>query len=357
MFIEIIEPIFENYQKHLSIRKEIDFNDMINKASDYIFTGKFNQKFSYIIIDEFQDISIGCYQLIKAIKTNNPTCKLFAVGDDWQSIYRFNGSDIALFKYFENYFGYSIKSKIETTYRFQNPLLKLSSEFILKNPNQTRKELKGADLFNKSTKYKIIYSDDKDDTLALKQIFDDLISHDSKIEEKKILILGRYSFDIDRLKNKQSFFQINKTTGSIKYQVKIKAKFLTVHKAKGLEADIVIVINCNSGKYGFPSEMSDDTVLNLLLSEADQFVNAEERRLFYVVMTRAKENVVFIADSSDKSKFIAELEIESGDTSIKKCPRCKTADLKFKSGITKGKKWSFYGCANYIYGCDYKKWI
>jgi len=354
LFIEIIEPIFEEYQRHLSVRKEIDFSDMINKASNYISTGEFNKKFSYIIIDEFQDMSIGLYQLVKAIKINNPTCKLFAVGDDWQSIYRFSGSDIALFKYFENYFGYSIKSKIETTYRFQNPLLKLSNEFILKNPNQTRKELKGAGLFNKSTKYKIVYSDDKDDTLALKQVFDDLISNHSK--EKKIFILGRYSFDIDRLKNKQSFFQINKTTGYIEYQIKIKAQFLTVHKAKGLEADIVIVINCNSGKHGFPSEMSDDTVLNLLLSESDQFANGEERRLFYVAMTRAKENVVFIADSSDKSKFITELEVESGDASVKKCPSCKTADLSFKSGTTNGKKWGFYGCTNYIYGCDYQKW-
>ncbi len=366
LFIEIIKPIFEKYEKHLSERKEIDFSDMINKASYYLSSGKFKKKFSYIIIDEFQDISIGRYQLIKAIKTNNPACKLFSVGDDWQSIYRFSGSDIALFKEFENYFGYTIKSKIETTYRYQNPLLDLSSEFILKNPNQAKKELKGTGLF-KSTNYKIVYSnsDNQDDTLALKQIFDDLILNNNKIEKKEIFILGRYSFDIDRLKNEQSFFQINKSTGSIKYkaitedeiETKIEAQFLTVHKAKGLEADIVIIINCNSGRHGFPSEMSDDTVLNLLLSEADQFENGEERRLFYVAMTRAKENVFFIADSSYKSKFIAELEVENGDTSIKKCPRCKTSDLKLKTGTKNGKKWGFYSCTNYIYGCDYKEWI
>ena len=103
--------------------------------------------------------------------------------------------------------------------------------------------------------------------------------------------------------------------------------------------------------------MSDDTILNLLLSEADQFENGEERRLFYVAMTRAKENVFFIADSSYKSKFIAELEVENGDTSIKKCPRCKTSDLKLKTGIKNRKKSGFYSCTNYIYGCDYKEWI
>lgn len=366
LFIEIIKPIFEKYERRLVERKEIDFSDMINKASNYLATGKYQKKFSYIIIDEFQDISIGRYQLIKAIKTNNPACKLFSVGDDWQSIYRFSGSDIALFKEFENYFGCTIKSKIETTYRFQNPLINLSSEFILKNPNQAKKELKGTGFF-KSTDYKIAYShsDNQDDTMALKQVFDDLILNTSKIEEKEIFILGRYSFDIDRLKNEQSIFQIDKTTGTIKYkmktddgkEIKITSQYLTVHKAKGLEADIVIVINCNSGKHGFPSEMSDDTVLNLLLSEADQFENGEERRLFYVAMTRAKENLILIADSSYKSKFIAELEVESGESSIKKCPRCKTSDLKMKSGITNGKKWGFYSCTNYIYGCDYQEWL
>src|SRR6202012_3697674 len=105
------------------------------KASKYIAEGHFKKNFSYVIIDEFQDISIGRYQLVKAIKERNPFCKLFCVGDDWQSIYRFSGSDIALFKNFETFFGYTVKSRIETTYRFRNPLIGLSSDFILKNPN------------------------------------------------------------------------------------------------------------------------------------------------------------------------------------------------------------------------------
>lgn len=366
LFIEIIKPIFERYESHLLARKEIDFSDMINKASVYLADGRYERKYSYIIIDEFQDISIGRYQLIKAIKDSCPACKLFAVGDDWQSIYRFTGSDIALFKEFENYFGYTIKSKIETTYRFQNPLINLSSEFILRNPNQALKELKGFGIA-KSTDYSIAYShsENQDVSIALKQIFDNLISSNSRIEEKKMYILGRYSFDIDRIKNENFAFNINKATGSIEYRttkedlkpIKLTAQFLTVHKAKGLEADIVIVINCNSGKHGFPSEMSDDAVLNLLLSEADQFENGEERRLFYVAMTRAKENVVFVTDSSAKSKFITELEVGSADVNIKKCPRCKTSDLRLKSGVKNGKKWSFYSCANYIYGCDYQEWV
>lgn len=370
LFIEIIKPIFERYENHLKERNEIDFSDMINKASKHITSGKYKRKFSYIIIDEFQDISIGRYQLVKAIKTSNPSCKLFCVGDDWQSIYRFSGSDIALFKEFENYFGFTVKSKIETTYRFHNPLISLSSEFIQKNPNQAKKELKGISS-KKNTDYKIHYSitDNQDDTLAVQKIFHELLEFDDQIEEKEIIILGRYGFDIDRIKNENSVFKIDKTNEVISYSVKteegeikrLKAQFMTVHKAKGLEGDIILVLNCNSGKFGFPSEMSDDQVLNLLLSEADQFENGEERRLFYVAMTRAKEKVYFVTDSSYKSKFIAELEVESGQSPNKKCPTCKTADLVLrKSGKSKtGNTYKFYGCTNYLYGCDYTttEWI
>jgi DNA helicase-4 len=151
---------------------------MINKASNYIESKKIILNYKYIIIDEFQDISIGRYKLIKAIKTNKPSCKLFCVGDDWQSIYRFTGSDISLFKNYEDYFGFTIKSKIETTYRFHNPLIKLSSEFILKNKNQNEKNLKSISS-NKKTEYEVIYSEDDDNTFSVKRIFEQIIENDS----------------------------------------------------------------------------------------------------------------------------------------------------------------------------------
>lgn len=361
-FIEIIAPIYAKYQGYLAERKEIDFSDMINKATDYIATGQYRKKLSYIIIDEFQDISVGRYQLVKAIKNTNPACKLFCVGDDWQSIYRFAGSDITLFKDFEKYFGYSEAAKIETTYRFNKPLIDYSSKFILKNPNQTKKELKGLDA-SKTSNYKIVYSlsENEDDTQALQSIFDELLLS-GKASGKDVLILGRYSFDLARLKNEEGIFQIDRSKGLIGYTrrtdsgvQKLSAQFMTVHKSKGLEADIIIVINCNSGRLGFPSGITDDTVLNLLLSQADQFENGEERRLFYVAMTRAKEMVYFVANSNYKSKFITELEVESKDSSVKKCPRCGTADLVKKSGRKEGREWSFYGCSNFIYGCTYRQ--
>ena len=360
LFLEIVEPLASLYERHLQERKEIDFSDMINRAAQYIAGGEHARSYRYVIIDEFQDISIGRYQLVRAIRERNPACKLFCVGDDWQSIYRFTGSDIALFREFDKFFGCTVRSKIETTYRFHEPLIKLSSDFILRNPNQERKELKGTPV-PRCTEYEIVYSENQDDTLALKQVFDQLLSMVPDISNEEILVLGRYTFDIDRIRNQARLFRIDKQTDVICFsptgqpsaRKPISAQFLTVHKAKGLEADFVIVINCNSGKHGFPSQMSDDPVLNLLLSKADQFENGEERRLFYVAMTRAKEKVFFVADRTYKSKFISELETKESVAAARKCPRCKTADLVKRSGVKNGRAYAFMGCSNYLYGCDY----
>lgn len=366
LFIDLVSPLYERYALHLSQRREIDFSDMINQAISYVRDGKYQRTYRYIIIDEFQDISVGRYELVKATKNRSPGCKLFCVGDDWQSIYRFSGSDITLFKDFDRYFGYSERSKIETTYRFNDPLLKISSEFIQRNPNQTRKDLKGAVAVKKTT-YKIHYSDPEtqDDTQTVRSVLHQLLATDPNIETKEIYLLGRYSFDIDRLSNDGNGFMVDKSTESISYSARgrsglvkvLKAQFMTVHRSKGLEADVVIVLNCNSGKLGFPSEMSDDPVLNLLLSEGDQYPHGEERRLFYVAMSRARESVHFVADHLFKSTFISELEMRTNQSPHPKCPDCKRGDVIIKkAGVAKnGKRYNFYGCTNYEYGCEYSR--
>lgn len=358
--LEIIEPLFIKYQQYLSQRQEIDFSDMINRATGHIRSGSVKRTYRYIIIDEFQDISMGRYALVKALLEANNGCKLFCVGDDWQSIYRFAGSDLTLFKDFETHFGSSATSKIETTYRFNSPLIELSGRFIEKNPNQARKKLvgKGIGVTNNA----IVYSkeDETDDTDALKQIFEEL-THMPGIEHKSILILGRYSFDIKRIRNTDGTFHLAGETLSYTFnhyalgRRTLTANFLTVHKSKGLEADIVIVLNCNSGKLGFPSQLSDDPILNLLLSSSDQFENGEERRLFYVAMTRAKERLYLVAGENIKSKFIQELETGQKAGTAVKCPHCKTADMLLrKQGRAKnGNSYKFYGCSNYAYGCEH----
>lgn len=390
IFLEIIKPIYAGYIKHLKSNGRIDFSDMINKATEYIQSRKYNHNYRYILIDEFQDISISRYQLIRAIKETSNSCQLFCVGDDWQSIFRFAGSDIALFKYFEKYFGTTEKSKIETTYRYSNPLLQTSSAFIQQNPNQERKQLKSVDL-NFRTDYHIKYVDNGDSnvTRVLEEIFEEICIDNKNIDHKEIIILGRYNFNIEEvtpnekvrpyilLQNENTYQKVSERfykkndwkslreneVLEIEFKTMIdereitkRARYLSVHKAKGLEADIVIVLGCNSGKHGFPSLMSDDPVLNLLLSEADQFENGEERRLFYVAMTRAKTKIFLLTNSSFKSKFIVELEVETG-TGRPKCPECGSGDVVLTAnGVARnGTSYRFYGCSNFRVGCEYKK--
>lgn len=377
LFLKLFFPIYSEYQQILRKRSEIDFSDMINQAKEYIDSGRFIKNYEYIIVDEFQDISQGRYQLLKSIKNSNPGSKLFCVGDDWQSIYRFTGSDSSLFSQFEKYFGVTSISKIETTYRFKQPIINISSKFIIKNPSQIKKQLR-TPFNNSKTDLKIIYSktDNNDDTRAFKKSFLHYVLEKLKIatkgkyeidelskklktsefdafmstlEQQKYIILGRNNRDFNRLDNLRRTSS-NKIEMTIANRYHFDFEFLTIHKSKGLQADVVFILNCNSGKYGFPNEISDDPIMELLLSHPEQYPNAEERRLFYVALTRAKERTICIANVNHISKFIYELD-NNPPEEIKKCPLCKRGILKLRTGPYG----SFYGCSNYNYGCRYSK--
>lgn len=367
-FLEIFEPIYFNYENYLKEKEEIDFSDMINVATKTITTNQYTSDYDYIIIDEFQDISKSRYQLIKALLDQKPSTKLFCVGDDWQSIYRFAGSDIGIFTGFEEYFKTSTlkdfnrktnKANIEQTYRFDNKLIDVSSNFILKNPNQIVKSLKS----NKQSDVEAItfhkYNDaDKKGTnqhIALDKAFKEIIKSNPK-SKTSILFLGRYEFDYKAL-TKLNYINIRYDNKNRPYKITyvnndlLDLNFMTVHSAKGLEADYVIILNGNSGTYGFPSEISDDPLLNFLLSKADQFPNGEERRLFYVAVTRAKKHVHILSSIENSSKFVDEIKENEPITAIK-CDWCDNGKLIER----KGPYGYFYSCNNSYY-CNYTRKI
>ena len=363
-FISIFEPILNNYNSYLKANNLIDFSDMINEASNYIIENKFKNKFKYIIIDEFQDTSIGRFNLIKALLNNNNSCRLFAVGDDWQSIYRFAGSDISLFTEFEKHFGSTEYSKIETTYRFNKNMIDLSSKFILANPNQTPKQLKPYSI-NEIQPVEILYSNShkNDDPYPLIEVLRKINSENLNTNVKlKILALSRYKHFIKLYKENTDLFSVTYNAKDNNYFItcfeypNLQIEFLTVHRSKGLQADYVIILNCVSGEYGFPSEQADDPVLNLLLSKSDQFENGEERRLFYVALTRSKRKTFITTNSKYKSKFINEIDPNYIVDTKLKCPKCKLGDKLKKEGITNGRPWIKYSCSNWNYNCNYLEW-
>ena len=292
----IFQPVYERYIEELKSSNQIDFTDAILQATE-ICRSSHPVKYEYIIVDEFQDISVDRYNFLKVLREGNPPAKLYCVGDDWQSIYRFSGSDMALFNQFSDYFGSTEINRIETTYRFGEPLVSLSSQFIQRNKVQIKKDIHP---FNPQTKTELQFCayERRDYCNAIGQLVESIPA------DKSIFLLGRYSFDDYYL----SFLYKSVKEGNRFYYFigDRKIEFLTVHKSKGLEADYVIILQCNKDTYGFPSMVSDDPVLDYVLTKSDQYPYGEERRLFYVAITRAKIKTYVFYDKRFPSVFVGE---------------------------------------------------
>ena len=322
-FLKIVEEIYNDYEAYLLKIKKIDFNDMINKASDCIVKNGLDLPYKYIIVDEYQDTSFTRYNLLRNI-CDSIGAKIMVVGDDWQSIYSFSGCDVNIFTKFDNFFDVCETRYIEKTYRNSQQLIDASSNFVMKNPDQTRKELKSS----KSLKYPIKlvnFDNDFDEILKFELIIKNIINQ-STFKNKKILILGRNNKDIfNLLKN----FNVENEYGKRKFEIlgdedklrrnkfvkivyrespDVNIEYRTVHQSKGLECDNVILINLKNWRAGFPNKMVDDPVLNFVKRNGDSFSYAEERRLFYVALTRTKNNVYLLAPYFKSSVFIQELE-------------------------------------------------
>lgn len=344
---KVVKPFYEAYQTELDKNYEIDFTDAIIHATKLCREGLW-KSYDYILVDEFQDISVDRYKLLQALRSDKPRTKLYCVGDDWQSIFRFAGSDIDLFSDFEKYFGYTEICKIETTYRFHQPLINKSSAFIMKNPSQREKTIKTPEGDTKRT-YLQFVGCESDDNGTLKKAEE--IVRSIPLDED-ILFVGRYNYDAMSVG-----FKGNIEMNDNRMKVNIAGRdifFLSVHSAKGLEADNVILVNCNEGAYGFPSLIEDDPILDFVLSKSEQFPFAEERRLFYVAMTRAKKKMFVLYDNQRPSPFIGEflLKIEIGSYL---CPKCFEGKIvPFKEGVaSNGTPYRSYKCNNSEAGCDF----
>ncbi len=292
----IFQPVFERYVETLQRLNQIDFTDAILQATE-ICREHNPVSYDYIIVDEFQDISVDRYNFLKVLRDGNPPAKLYCVGDDWQSIYRFSGSDMALFNRFSEFFGHTDINKIETTYRFGEPLVSLSSQFIQQNGTQIKKDIRP---FNPENKTELLFCGYERSNYC--NVVGQLVA--SIPLDKSIFLLGRYSFDDYYLSYR---YQSTKDGNRFYYFIENrKIEFLTAHKSKGLEADYVIILQCNKDTYGFPSLVSDDPVLNYVLTKSDQYPYGEERRLFYVAITRAKIKTFVLYDKRFPSVFVDE---------------------------------------------------
>ena len=311
--LQIMKNIYIYYEDYLTKNYKIDFDDMINKAYRLIKKVKEEDMgidYNYIIIDEYQDISCQRYNLTKRL-SELFDAKIFAVGDDWQSIFGFAGSDINLFTNFKEYLYGAKMIPINNTYRNSQELIDIAHDFILKNKNQIDKNLfsmKHLDnpveilRYEDKSKYKKFGAKEEALIEAIEQIYKDN-------PKGNILILGRYNSDRNFILNSSKFSKRNDEQIKYKKYPHLRITFLTIHKSKGLGFDNCILVNADDSRYGFPSKIEDDPLIKLIKPSSKEIIDyPEERRLLYVALTRTKNKLYIIVPNSKCSSFVIELK-------------------------------------------------
>lgn len=347
MFLYLFNSIREEWERHLEANNAIDFEDMINRASDHIKDGDWEPPYALVMVDEFQDTSQARARLVRFL-VSKPGRHLFAVGDDWQSINRFAGSDISVMTRFNDWFGFGTTIRLQRTYRCPQEICDVSSQFVLKNPHQINKEVVSYAESYKPAIEAFEVNNDKNITVAIKTYLEQLYEEIQKgnVARKKkrkieVFVVGRYRHD-KKLVPKDVPVEIKE---------EIEVRFSTVHGLKGLETDYVIIPRLITGRYGFPSNIEDDPVMQLVIPFEEEVEHAEERRLFYVAMTRPRRSVALLTVRGRCSPFLAEL-INDHEIKLQDITGNKNEDAKVCSECGKGTMVLRRGPYGEFYGCS-----
>ena len=340
-FLDVFDQVRARYQKLLADEKALDFHDLINLAAEQIREDRRKPQYRYVLVDEFQDISAGRMKLLQALR--RPDTAYFLVGDDWQSIYRFAGSDVGLLRDCGDRLGHLEERTLSRTFRFAEGILDPSTAFVKRNPEQTQRPLLPAS--GAEDEGVAIVADSSPAGGAARALQD--IEAKARGQPRTVLVLGRY-------RQRRGGLPTPSLRGSL------SVEFSTAHGAKGREADYAIVLDLNDGRWGFPSKVEDDPLLELVLPPVSggAYPFAEERRLLYVAMTRARIGAYLVTDPVRPSTFVTELLRESHELRqigelAPECPRCRRGVLQ----VINGRLGPFWGCTEYrsTPSCRYKK--
>lgn len=357
MYLSIYERIAVEWERRMKVGHFIDFEDMLILAAGHVESGAYKSPYTLILADEFQDSSRARIRLLKALAVQpDPPAHLCVVGDDWQGINRFAGSDITVMTEFEKTFDHTTRLTLNTTFRCPQDLCDVSSQFIQANPSQIKKKVKTTNPLSKTPMLAYGFADQTSIVgYVEKQLthMHHLVGSGKLLPDKgahiTVMLLGRYRDD------KPAPLE----TWQARFGDRLKIEYRTVHGSKGLEAEYVFVLNVVEGTRGFPSQIQDDPALQLAMPAPDLFPVAEERRLFYVAMTRARRQVRFYTTLGQPSRFLVELakegqvKVESIDGEpLEPCPECGRGILQLRSGPYG----DFDGCSCFP-ACEFKRQV
>ncbi|WP_338562687.1 DNA helicase IV [Erwinia sp. E_sp_B04_7] len=286
--VKLMAPLMKAWKNALKEEGAVDFSGLIHQAVNILDKGRFISPWKHILVDEFQDISPQRAALLVALRRQNRQTSLFAVGDDWQAIYRFSGAEMSLTTAFHHHFGEGDRCVLDTTYRFNDRIGDIANKFVQSNPHQLKKPLNS---LSKGTKKSI--------SLLVENQLEALLNKISgyATADERILILARYHHLRPALLEKANT-----------RWPRLQIDFTTVHASKGQQADYVILLGLQAGKDGFPAAARESVMEQALLPQPEDFPDAEERRLAYVAITRAKQQVWLLYDKENPSGFVEELK-------------------------------------------------
>lgn len=286
--VKLMAPLLKAWKSALKAENAVDFSGLIHQAIVILEKGRFVSPWKHILVDEFQDISPQRAALLAALRKQNSHTTLFAVGDDWQAIYRFSGAQLSLTTAFNQTFGDDDRCDLDTTYRFNNRIGEIANRFIQQNPHQLKKPLNSLTTGDK--KAVTLLDDTQLDALL------DKLSGYAKADER-ILVLARYHH------LKPASLEKAATRWP-----KLQLDFMTIHASKGQQADYVIIVGLQEGSDGFPAPARESIMEEALLPVVEDFPDAEERRLLYVALTRARHRVWLLYNKATPSRFVEDLK-------------------------------------------------
>ena len=347
LFLDVFRAIHAAWQADLAAADGVDFEDMLNLAADHLHAGGYPDRFDMVCVDEFQDSSRARARFVTGL-VRNPDRYLLAVGDDWQSINRFAGADLAVMTEFDDWFGPGPRLALTQTFRCTQTICDVARTFVTANPAQLDKPMRSV---HGPGGPPVEVRTVTDPTDAIRQLLTDLAEEvvgEERDGPVTVDILGRYRFDRDVMPPAREV-----PDG-------VRVTFRTVHGSKGLEADVIVLPRMVTGTYRFPSTITDDPVLQLAMPAPETYPDAEERRLFYVALTRARHRVVLLTEQGRTSSFVAELlathtdngRVVSADVHgdpLYPCPVCMAGTMTLRNGSRR----PFWGCTSYP-ACTHK---